>query len=379
MVVEYKTSITSDVRIIEKPVSNHICLDTGLVFNATGASGAEKEFYTDEYDLHSESVISEFKYFEKGRSVGVYSNILEFIEKNIRLNNKGNVLDIGCGKGLFLRRFTEVFSKWELFGIEPSKNASQFFSETMPNVNIFEGMLEESSYKNEKFDIITANGVLEHVPKPIEFLKTVKRMMHENSYLYIGVPNFENNPADLFTFDHLSKFTEDTISLCFDIAGFEIIAKKIESQRVPMWYILKPKLNGVRALEPQVNKSKKLVSRTLREIEGYWSSFNEAAKIVNEGYKIAFYGSGAFGSLAFHYSDISVEDISVIIDDNETVWGSKRLGIPIDAPDNLDKYKEVKAILFSANPCYLDTLHKKTTNLINSKKLECKAFLPVFS
>ena len=80
------------------------------------------------------------------------------------------------------------------FGVEPSKNAKKFFQKVMPHISIFEGIFQQSPYLNGNFELITANGVLEHVPHPVEFLKEIRNSISEDGHVFIGVPNFENNP-----------------------------------------------------------------------------------------------------------------------------------------------------------------------------------------
>ena len=77
----YPTSITSDGRLLERSVDNFICLDSGLIFNSTGARGKEEDFYSEDYDLHSESTESEFRYFESEESVGFIRILLNLLRK----------------------------------------------------------------------------------------------------------------------------------------------------------------------------------------------------------------------------------------------------------------------------------------------------------
>ena len=76
------------------------------------------------------------------------------------------------------------------------------------------------------------------MPNPVTFLKAIRNSLADDGYLYVGVPNFENNPADLFTFDHLARFTPNTINLTFNLAGFKIVSKIVPDKRVPMWFIV---------------------------------------------------------------------------------------------------------------------------------------------
>ena len=79
----FKKAMTSEQKFINEDVSNYFCQDTGLVFNQTGARGNEDWFYEEEYDLHSENDISEFKYQTDQGYIGIYENIVQFLQKNI--------------------------------------------------------------------------------------------------------------------------------------------------------------------------------------------------------------------------------------------------------------------------------------------------------
>ena len=235
----FKKSISSESKLINSPVDNYICLDTGLIFNQTGARGVEADFYESEYDLHSENDLSEFKYQIKNGFIGIYDNIIQFIFNEINFKEKGDFLDIGCGKGLLLKKFGEKKPKWNLFGIEPSLNASLFHEKLIPQAEISNSIFENASLSSSKFDFICTNGVLEHVNEPVKFLNYMEGKLRDEGYCFIGVPNFYTNPADLFTYDHLSRFTPETINKLFSDCGFSVIAKNVSNTRVPMWYLIK--------------------------------------------------------------------------------------------------------------------------------------------
>ena len=49
----------------------------------------------------------------------------------------------------------------------------------------------EKFIKNDlkRFDIITLNNVLEHVPNPVSFMKTLKKNTKKNIYILVNIPN----------------------------------------------------------------------------------------------------------------------------------------------------------------------------------------------
>jgi SAM-dependent methyltransferase len=362
----------SDSRITERRVDNYLCLDTGLIFNALGARGSEKNFYTDEYDLHSENEDSEFKYFESKEAVGIYDDIVELITRSVTLKKNPSILDVGSGKGLLLKKLQKNYPNSHLYGVEPSRNALKFFHKFFPDVKIFEGVFEESPFLDKKFNLVVSNGVLEHVPNPVDFLKKIRRCVAENGFLYIGVPNFKNNPADLFTYDHLSRFTPDSINVAFQLAGFEIVASKVSDRRVPMWFVLKSvSEKNISELKIDIQNSVAVVEKSLSDIEAFFKSYQQAADDAKrKKKKIAVYGTGTLGMIGMRYTNMDLNIIECFVDDNTSIWGSKRNGIPVNDPKKLTKIESISEIVIAANPCYLDLIEKKVRSLVEGTTLK---------
>jgi len=371
---EYSICVTSDSHILNKSVENRICLDTGIIYNASGIRGKESEFYTNDYDLHSESAVSEFTYFDKGEQKGLYDLIADFILDSVELNPKGKALDIGCGKGLLLNRFNKRLPDWELYAIEPSKNAISFFKEVMPKLNVFNGNFDESTYMNQKFDFVMANGVLEHVPDPFKFMKQFANCITDKGYGFIGVPNFETNPTDLFTYDHLSRFTIETISHVFASAGLKIVNTLAPNTRVPMWFLLKKeKTVSSYSLETRISKSKLLASKSLEFIKSSFDSYNKCKLNKQENERIAMYGIGAIGLLGFEYTKLKKEDIYCFIDDNPTLQGTKKMGIDVKSNEAILS-ENIVSIVLNCNPCYKDVIEQKVRKIIVGSKIELYTF-----
>jgi len=348
----YKTSISSDGQLIEADVENRLCQKTGNIYNVRGTRENTKAFYTDVYDLHNESVLSEFQYFENGLRRGYYDSILDFILESVNVSSSGSVLDIGCGKGLLLSRFQRSRPNWSLHAVEPSRNALGFFAQVMPRLSVFNGNFEDSPFVHQKFDLIMSNGVLEHVPDPFHFMQSVASCMKPGGFCYIGVPNFVTNPVDLFTYDHLTRFTPDTIRNVFSAAGLEPIAELSPSERVPMWYLLKKSSNvRLEPVEHIIEQQRNTIANSLSYLEKVFNSFNRCTYDNPMG-KIVVYGTGAIVNLGFKYSNLRPDLISYVVDDNSTLWGASKFGVKVISLEELFK-KNVDAVVFSANPCYL--------------------------
>ncbi|MEK9613583.1 MAG: class I SAM-dependent methyltransferase [Flavobacteriaceae bacterium] len=356
----FERSISSESKLINSPVDNYICLDTGLIFNQTGAREVESNFYESEYDLHSENDLSEFKYQTEKGFIGIYDTIIQFIFNNIKFKEKGNILDVGCGKGLLLKKFGEQKENWNLFGIEPSLNASLFYKKLIPEAEISNSNFENASLSCSKFDFICSNGVLEHVSEPVKFLRYIENRLEDQGYCFIGVPNFNSNPADLFTYDHLSRFTPETINKLFFDCGFSVIAKNVTSKRVPMWYLIK-KTDKEMDFQVDVESERIHYNKHLEQMNHSFDSFQECID-QNRGEKIGVYGTGAVFLLSTLYRDIKFEDIVCFVDNNESIIGNKKYGVMINSPNYL-KLNNINRIIVSSNPCYHEQIYKKIQEL----------------
>ena len=241
-----------------------------------------------------------------------------------------------------LKELEKKYPNSTLYGIEPSSNAKKFFDEVHPKIQFFEGVFEKSPFRGNKHQLIVLNGVVEHVPHPLDFLKQIKKCLAPDGKIYIGVPNLRQNPADMFTWDHLSRFTPETLSFVFYLAGLEIVEKRVSSMRVPMWFLLKhaehqsfvQSLN-IKSSAEATKAASNLVQKTLAEIAATFASYNEALNSARQkGGKIAVYGTGSFALLGTKYTKIEPKDIEFFVDDNHTMWGSERIGF-INNPQEL--------------------------------------------
>ena len=101
-----------------------------------------------------------------------------------------SVLDIGCYRGFLLKYFQS--HNWsEVFGIEPSKSASEFARQRL-HINVFRGYLEDyiASSSPRRFGVVVVAQVIEHTPNPVNFLGGVKEIMAPDAILVLELPYF---------------------------------------------------------------------------------------------------------------------------------------------------------------------------------------------
>src|SRR3990172_5725938 len=108
----------------------------------------------------------------------------------------GNLLEIGCGTGGFLRELSKS-GKWKLTGIEPSEVAANFASNST-SAKIIRSRLSDVSLDRESFDAIVLWTVIEHLSHPIRDLEYIASLIKPNGWLLFSIPNLESVDAKIF-------------------------------------------------------------------------------------------------------------------------------------------------------------------------------------
>ena len=148
----------------------------------------------------------------------------DFVKEKI--TNK-NVLDFGCGAGGFLEMAKQ--SAMSVSGIELERALQSSFQER--KLNIFSN-LKEAQEKNEKYDIITAFHVVEHLQNPKDILMELSQLLEEGGEMIVEVPNsddalltlYENKAFQNFTYwsQHLFLFNAKTMKELIIQSGLKL-------------------------------------------------------------------------------------------------------------------------------------------------------------
>ena len=114
----------------------------------------------------------------------IYDKRFNFME---RLVQEGRILDVGAGRGEFLS-IAKRTGRWQCFGTETSRYAVEFAKDEF-DIALSVGQLENLDYRENFFDAVCLWHVLEHLPYPSRAIKEAKRILKDNGFLFIAVPN----------------------------------------------------------------------------------------------------------------------------------------------------------------------------------------------
>ncbi|MEM5829324.1 MAG: class I SAM-dependent methyltransferase [Candidatus Aenigmatarchaeota archaeon] len=103
-------------------------------------------------------------------------------EKNLKL------LDIGCGDGSFSLEVAKKCNAKEIHGLEINKDVLE--KAKKKGIKIHEGDANKKfPFKDNFFDVIIANQVVEHLLNPDNFFEEIHRILKPNGYCIISTPN----------------------------------------------------------------------------------------------------------------------------------------------------------------------------------------------
>ncbi|MBI4685927.1 MAG: class I SAM-dependent methyltransferase [Nitrospirae bacterium] len=144
---------------------------------------------------------------------------------------KGSILDVGCGRGLFL----DIMRKdgWDVAGVEFDE-ATASYAKKVYDINVVSGDPEEWGFSSENFDVIIISHVLEHLHNPAQMIKECRRLLKKNGLFVCAIPNLASLQASAgkgawFHLDipyHIYHFSRDGLIRLLNINSFKIVGER---------------------------------------------------------------------------------------------------------------------------------------------------------
>jgi len=145
-----------------------------------------REKHCDMIDNYA--MVKDEEYLKESKSRDItFLRGLRFLERYCP--QKGNLLDVGCFVGLFLRLARD--HGWSVQGIEPSRWAVQYAKEEL-NLNVSQGALEDIRLEDGYFNAATMWDVIEHLPDPQSTLSLLHRKLKKDGVLLLNTFNYDS-------------------------------------------------------------------------------------------------------------------------------------------------------------------------------------------
>ncbi|MCH8311957.1 MAG: class I SAM-dependent methyltransferase [Nitrospinae bacterium] len=158
------------------------------------------------------------------------SQILKVVR---RFKPEGRLLDVGAASGIFVSQAIKMGYSAE--GIDPSDWLCEQAGKRQ--VKVYKGVLPHPDIQNP-YDIVMAIDVIEHVPKPLSFLKDITEVLADDGIAVIVAPNVKSLAAKIFgrhwwhyRVAHIGYFDKSTLNFVLKEAGLQPIF-----YGYPTWY-----------------------------------------------------------------------------------------------------------------------------------------------
>ena len=320
-----------------------ICHKCGMVHNDDFNN--EMVQYNQEYENSQNYSLTFQKYLKE---------IVDIISVDYGVK-QGKIVEVGCGDGYFL---SLLANKTQSIGIGFDKaHVHQPDEDINDNIKIYNEYYDVNNAE-DNVDLLVCRHVIEHVQDPYNFLLRIRETLikSKNALVYFETPRLEwiveNNAFYDFFYEHCNYFTESSLSILFDRAGFDILELKS---------VFKGQYQCVfaRLKNEDLNVHKEYKNNFMLSLPP--SYFNLSEK-MRKYHNVAIWGAGAKGvALA------NMIDVKCVIDINPKKQGCfvPKCGVEILSPKECLRKHNIDCILVM-NPNYYDEV-KSIVDKCNNK------------
>ena len=305
-------------------------------------------YYATEYEINfaSEDDDQLYKVID-GRPVYRAEHQANVLLRKLHFGAGHRVLDYGCAKAATLRKVATAHTD-----IVPYA-----FDVTDKYVPAWQRFIAAGHWATHRvpavwdatIDIVLSFYALEHVRDPRDFLRTVRRLLKPGGTFYFVVPDAYANVADFVVADHINHFSESSLRIMLELAGFEATEVDTKSHDAAFVVIAR------KCAQPATTPGERAPVDTLRSqtaaMAAFWGDAATRVRAFEAALpptaRCAIYGAGFYGN--FVASALKEPGrIECFIDQNTHLQGREILGKPIVAPAAFDP--TINTVFVGLNP-----------------------------
>jgi hypothetical protein len=280
---------------------------------------------------------------------------IELVEK-YDLHHK-RIVEIGCGKGEFLKLICEIGHNWGI-GFDPAYAAGRGGDSSNRRLTFIKDYYSEK-YADYHGDMVCCRMTLEHVYKTAELINSVRYAIgdRQDTIVFFQVPDVtrilrECAFEDIY-YEHCSYFSPGSLARLFRSCRFDILELKTVYQGQYLIIEAKPAAEPTQPQLP-IEQDLQILEKSILNFRErytaavqYWYDFMK--KVKQERKRTVIWGSGSKG-VAFLNSVPNSNFVEYVVDINPYRQGTFMAGTgqAIVAPEYLKQYRPDVVIIMNA-------------------------------
>ncbi|MEO6212471.1 MAG: class I SAM-dependent methyltransferase [Vicinamibacterales bacterium] len=349
--------VASAVALNRGRLALHACDACGFVFNA--AFDPALLSYGAAYD-NTQSCSPAFEQYLQQLADHVVH------ERGVR---SSRIVEIGCGKGAFLRALVERDPDNTGVGFDPSYVGPE--SAAGGRVR-FERRFYDRTCTELQADAVVCRHVLEHIADPVALLRVVRDTLSASSAtVFFETPCVEwilsNAVIWDFFYEHCSYFTAGSLSTAFERAGFSVTGIRHTFGGQYLWIEARPAETPVRH-DRDASGIPDLARHFAESEATHVTALRRRIEALASQGPVAMWGAAGKGVTLANLADPERRLIACIVDLNPNKQGGflPGTGHRIVAPEDLPHWNVKNAIM--TNPNYLE----ENARLLRDASLEVR-------
>ncbi len=268
-----------------------------------------------------------------------------------------SIIEVGCGKGHFLRRLVEADGAGNSgHGFDPTYIGPE--TDLAGRLNFLRRFYDEQC-ASIPADVVVCRHVIEHLARPLDLLLSIRRSLNHapQSRVYFETPCVEwivrNQVTWDFFYEHCSLFSAASLSAAFSWAGFRVDAVEHVFGGQYLWLEATPAAASsphIAVTDGSLAKAARQFSQSEQTRNATW---RRRIQSLSQAGGIALWGAGAKGVTFANLVDPDGRWIQCVVDVNPAKQGKYLAGTghPIVSPGAIDAAKIRHAVVLNPNYC----------------------------